>query len=200
MISSIESDKNSGNNHHHQWQVLQWRAHTSTQSTPTRTSTHTTPTHTHTGAQVFLVLAYTFARSQTVSLPTAHGTAWHGQARKRIHSCSLKAGLKRAHKRTCTHKNLTQRHYYPLASDAKMSTGRERLCVSRERACRRVICLKLTPPTLSQWQQVSSQAQTFVNSECYRVHWEQNYSSRSPCTHKVIVKLLWWKVFFPCHK
>lgn len=84
-------------------------------------------------------------------------SARHGQARKRIHSCSLKAGLKCAHTRTCTHKNLTQWHYYPLASDAKMSTGRECRCVSRERACRQVICLKVTPPTLSQWRQVSSQ-------------------------------------------
>lgn len=195
MISSIESDKNSGNNHHHQWQVLQWRAHTSTQSTPTHTSTHT-HLHTHRGSGVLGPCLHFCQESNCLPANSAR----HGQARKRIHSCSLKAGLKCAHKRTCTHKNLTQRHYYPLASDAKMSTGRERLCVSRERACRRVICLKLTPPTLSQWQQVSSQAQTFVNSECYRVHWEQNYSSQSPCTHKVIVKLLWWKVFFPCHK
>lgn len=143
-MSAIKSDKNSMNNHQHP--VTDARQELALQhgSAPTHT-------HTHTGAQVFLVVAYTFARSRTV-FPA--NSARHGQAQKRTHSCSPEAGLKCVHTRA--QKNLTQWHYYPLAWDAKMSTGKQRLCVSRGRACWRVICLKLTPPTLPQWQQVSS--------------------------------------------
>lgn len=74
---------------------------------------------------------------------------------KNTHSCRFRAGLEltRAHMHEC--KPYTQWHYYPLALNAKMCTGK--WCVYLLHLCWQMRCLKLTPPTLSQWQQVSSQ-------------------------------------------
>lgn len=127
-------------------------------------------------------------------LPTAHGTDKHGSAHTRAARRQVWGVSTHVHRKTL------QWRYYPLAWDAKMSTGKQRLCVSRGRACWRVICLKLTPPALPQWQQVSSQGPDLCELRTLLSTLGTKLFITVTLHTKVIVKLLWWKVFFPCHK
>lgn len=165
-----------------QWQVLQWGAHPSTREpTYTHTQTHI---HANTGAQVFLGLAYTLAMCHVSGCLPCQQHTTHTSTKAHNHAAWRQVW--RAHEPTRTYTQTL--HTVTLLSPGLGCQNEYReaarmcvwVCVSTACVCWQMICLKLTPPTLSQWQQVSTQGPDLCELRRYTVDWEQNNLSWSP--------------------
>lgn len=164
-----------------QWQVLWWGDHLSTWE-PTYMHTYT-QTHKHiytnTGAQVFLGLAYTLAMCHASGCLPCQQHTTHTKRSTKAHTHTAWRQGKSAHEPM--HANLTHSDTiipWPWMPKWVQRSG-TRVCVCVLicmcvyacvfAACWQMICLKLTPPTLSQWQQVSSQGPDLCELRWYTV-------------------------------